>query len=65
MAYGRTEGDRKGRNPEQVEVITGERTLTEKLAFNEVYSKYKNLVLKAAHTYVDPKIPLNYTQVIR
>lgn len=53
MAYGRTEGDRKGRNPEQVEVITGERTLTEKLAFNEVYSKYKNLVLKAAHTYVD------------
>lgn len=27
--------------------------MTEKLAFNEVYSKYKNLVLKAAHTYVD------------
>lgn len=53
MAYGRAEGERKGRNPEQVKVITGERTLTEKLAFNEIYSKYKNLVLKAAHIYVD------------
>ena len=56
MAYGRTEGERKGRNPEQVKVITGERTLTEKLAFNEIYSNYKNLVLKAAYTYVDDLI---------
>ncbi len=53
MAYGRTEGERKGRDPEQVKVITGDRTLTEKRAFNEVYSKYRNLVLKAAHIYVD------------
>lgn len=27
--------------------------MTEKLAFNEIYSNYKNLVLKAAHIYVD------------
>ena len=27
--------------------------MTKKLAFNEIYSKYKNLVLKAAHIYVD------------
>lgn len=27
--------------------------MTKKLAFNEIYSNYKNLVLKAAHIYVD------------
>lgn len=27
--------------------------MTENVAFNEIYGKYKNLVLKAAHIYVD------------